>query len=121
MDQEIASQIVGLGGNTDFSLLSLFLRADFVVKSVIIILLAASVYSWALIFDKYRLFKKINVSILDFENKFWKAKSAESFDNNLPAKSNDPAVLIFRSAMNELLEKLVLNHQQYKLLELKEF
>ena len=102
MDQEIASQIVGLGGNTDFSLLSLFLRADFVVKSVIIILLAASVYSWALIFDKYRLFKKINVSILDFENKFWKAKSAESFDNNLPAKSNDPAVLIFRSAMNEL-------------------
>ena len=66
MDQEIASQIVGLGGNTDFSLLSLFLRADFVVKSVIIILLAASVYSWALIFDKYKKKKKINVSILDF-------------------------------------------------------
>ena len=102
MEQEIASQVVGLGGSTDFSLLSLFLRADFVVKSVIIILIAASIYSWALIFDKYRLFKKINSSILDFENKFWKAKSAESFDNNLPAKSNDPAVLIFRSAMNEL-------------------
>ena len=102
MEQEIASQIVGLGGSTDFSLLSLFLRADFVVKSVIILLIAASVYSWALIFDKYRLFKKINASILEFENKFWKAKSAESFDNNLPAKSNDPAILIFRSAMNEL-------------------
>ena len=102
MEQDIASQVVGLGGSTDFSLLSLFLRADFVVKSVIIILIAASIYSWALIFDKYRLFKKINVSILDFENKFWKAKSAESFDNNLPVKSNDPAVLIFRSAMNEL-------------------
>ena len=87
--------------STDFSLLSLFLRADFVVKSVIILLLAA-IYSWALIFDKYKLFKKINVSILDFENKFWKAKSAESFDNNLPAKSNDPAILILRSAMNEL-------------------
>ena len=102
MEQEIASQVVGLGGSADFSLLSLFLRADFVVKSVIIILIAASVYSWALIFDKYRLFKKINSSILDFENKFWKAKSAESFDNNLPVKSNDPAILIFRSAMNEL-------------------
>ena len=46
--------------------------------------------------------KKLTASILDFENKFWKAKSAESFDNNLPAKSNDPAILIFRSAMNEL-------------------
>ena len=102
MEQEIASQIVGLGGSTDFSLLSLFLRADFVVKSVIVILIAASIYSWALIFDKYRLFKKINYSILDFENKFWKAKSAESFDSNLPAKSNDPAILIFRSAMSEL-------------------
>ena len=102
MEQDIASQVVGLGGSADFSLLSLFLRADFVVKSVIIILIAASVYSWALIFDKYRLFKKINSSILDFENKFWKAKSAESFDNNLPVKSNDPAILIFRSAMNEL-------------------
>ena len=48
------------------------------------------------------MFKKINLSSQDFENKFWKAKSAESFDNNLPVKSNDPAVLIFRSAMNEL-------------------
>ena len=42
MEQEIASQVVGLGGSTDFSLLSLFLRADFVVKSVILILIAAS-------------------------------------------------------------------------------
>ena len=44
--------VVGLGGSTDFSLIQLFLRADFVVKSVIIILIAASVYSWALIFEK---------------------------------------------------------------------
>ena len=58
MEQEIASQVVGLGGSTDFSLLSLFLRADIVVKSVIIILIAASIFSWALIFDKYKLFKK---------------------------------------------------------------
>ena len=102
MEQEIASQVVGLGSSTDFSLLSLFLRADVVVKSVIIILIAASIYSWALIFDKYRLFKKINSSILDFENKFWKAKSAESFESNLPVKSTDPAILVFRSAMTEL-------------------
>ena len=60
MEQDIATQVVGLGGNTDFSLLSLFLRADFVVKSVIIILIACSIYSWALIFDKYKLFKRIN-------------------------------------------------------------
>ena len=64
MEQEIATQVVGLGGNSDFTLWSLFLRADFVVKSVIIILLVSSVYSWALIFDKFKLFKKINIQPL---------------------------------------------------------
>jgi biopolymer transport protein TolQ len=104
MEQDIATQIVGLGGNTDFSLWKLFLRADFVVKSVIILLLASSVYSWTLIFDKYKLFKKINISTEDFENKFWKAKSAESFNNSLPIKSDDPIVNIFKSAMTELIK-----------------
>ena len=64
MEQEIATQVVGLGGSNDFSIIQLFLRADFVVKSVIIILLVASVYSWALIFDKYRLFKRIYKSTI---------------------------------------------------------
>tara|TARA_Y100000817_G_scaffold63479_1_gene47688 strand:+ start:151 stop:831 length:681 start_codon:yes stop_codon:yes gene_type:complete len=104
METDIVSQAVGLGGNTDFSLWKLFLRADFVVKSVIIILIVSSVWSWALIFDKYKLFKKINASAEEFENKFWKAKSAESFNNTLPAKSIDPIILIFRDAMTELVK-----------------
>tara|TARA_B110001452_G_C15176343_1_gene408731 strand:- start:42 stop:722 length:681 start_codon:yes stop_codon:yes gene_type:complete len=104
MEQDIVGQVAGLGGSTDFSLLQLFVRADFVVKSVIIILLASSVYSWALIFEKYKLFKKINFSTEEFENKFWKAKSAESFNNSLPAKSDDPITNIFKSAMTELIK-----------------
>jgi len=104
MEQEIASQIVGLGGSTDFSLWKLFLRADFVVKFVIILLIASSIFSWALIFDKYKLFKRINASTEDFEKKFWKAKSAESFNNNLPANSKDPATIIFKAAMGELIK-----------------
>tara|TARA_Y100000768_G_scaffold345855_1_gene293036 strand:- start:743 stop:1423 length:681 start_codon:yes stop_codon:yes gene_type:complete len=104
MEQEIATQVAGLGGATDFSLLQLFLRADFVVKSVIIILIASSVYSWALIFEKYKLFKKINITTEEFENKFWKSKSAESFNKSLPAKSKDPVTLIFKDAMTELLQ-----------------
>ena len=104
MEQEIATQVVGLGGVNDFSLWQLFLRADFVVKAVIIILLASSVYSWALIFDKYKLFKKINRTSADFENKFWKSKSAESFSKTLPSKSDDPITQIFISAMNEVIK-----------------
>ena len=75
MEQDIATQVVGLGGATDFSLWKLFLRADFVVKSVIIILIASSVYSWAIIFDKILMFRKINKESEDFEEKFWKSKS----------------------------------------------
>ena len=104
MEQDIAAQVVGLGGATDFSLWKLFLRADWVVKSVIILLIFCSIFSWALIFDKIRLFKNINNSIEDFEKKFWKAKSAESFNNSLPVKSDDPAILIFKSAMAELIK-----------------
>ena len=59
MEAEIATQAVGLTSSTDFTFINLFLKADIVVKSVIIILIIASIYSWALIFDKYRLFKRI--------------------------------------------------------------
>jgi biopolymer transport protein TolQ len=104
MEQEVATQVVGLGGSTDFSLIQLFLRADFVVKSVIIILIAASVFSWALIFDKYRLFKRIEKSTTSFEEKFWKSKSAESFYNSHTNKDQDPMANVFQSAMNELIK-----------------
>ena len=104
MEQEVVTQVVGLGGSTDFSLIQLFLRADFVVKSVIIILIAASVFSWALIFEKYRLFKKIEKSSSNFEEKFWKSRSAENFYNNLSNKEKDPLASIFQSAMAELIK-----------------
>ena len=104
MEAEIATQAVGLGSSTDFSLINLFLRADIVVKSVIIILILASVYSWALIFDKYILFKRIHKSSSIFEDKFWNSKSAEGFYKSLPSKTKDPIANIFRSAMVELIK-----------------
>jgi len=104
MEQEVATQVVGLGGATDFSLTQLFLRADFVVKSVIIILIAASIFSWALIFEKYRLFKKIEKSTSSFEDKFWKSRSAESFYNSFTNRDKDPVANIFQSAMVELIK-----------------
>jgi len=104
MEQEVATQVVGLGGSTDFSLIQLFVRADFVVKSVIIILIAASIFSWALIFEKYRLFKRIEKSTSGFEDKFWKSRSAESFYNSFTNRDKDPVGNIFQSAMVELIK-----------------
>ena len=104
MEADITSQAVGLGSSVDFSLMSLFLRADVVVKSVIIILIAASIYSWAIIIEKFKMFKKINQSTVEFEEKFWKSKSAESFYNNLPANKDDPMSNVFRKTMQVVLK-----------------
>ena len=104
MEADITSQAVGLASNTDFSLVSLFLRADIIVKSVMIILVAFSIYSWAIIFDKIRLFRKINKSAEEFEEKFWKSKSAETFYNNLPSTTNDPMAELFKSSMQMVMK-----------------
>jgi len=104
MEADITSQAVGLASNTDFSILKLFIRADIIVKSVIIILIASSIYSWAIIFDKYKLFKNINKSSEEFEEKFWKSKSAETFYNNLPANVSDPMAKIFKSCMQTVVK-----------------
>jgi len=105
MEADISSQAVGLASSADFSLMNLFIRADIVVKTVILILIACSIYSWAVIFEKLKLFKKINKSTEEFENKFWNSKSAETFYNNLPATTEDPMALLFRDAMQNLLKR----------------
>ena len=105
MEADISTQAVGLASSADFSLMSLFIRADIIVKSVILILIACSVYSWAVIIEKFRLFKKINQSTEEFETKFWNSKSAETFYNNLPANIQDPMALVFKDAMQSLLKR----------------
>ena len=120
MEADITSQAVGLASNTDFSLWSLFLRADFVVKSVILMLIGCSVYSWAVIIEKFRLFKKINLESEEFEEKFWKSKSAETFYNSLPADIENPTALLFKDTMQSLLKaksKTNLNERMASILE----
>ena len=105
MEADISTQAVGLASNTDFSLISLFLRADIIVKTVIISLIACSIYSWSIIIEKFKLFKKIDESTELFETKFWNSKSAESFYNNLPTNLEDPMALVFKDAMQSLLKR----------------
>ena len=104
MEAEISSQAVGLTSSADFSILTLFVRADIIVKSVIVILIAASIFSWAIIIEKIRLFNKINKSSEEFEEKFWKSKSAETFYNNLPSNINDPMANVFKSTMQVVMK-----------------
>ena len=120
MEADVTSQAVGLASNTDFSLWSLFLRADFVVKSVILMLIGCSIYSWAVIIEKLRLFKKINLESEEFEEKFWKSKSAETFYNSLPDNVENPTASLFKDTMQSLLKaknKTNLNERMASILE----
>ncbi len=104
MEADISSQAVGLASSADFSLMSLFIRADIIVKSVIILLIACSIYSWAIIIEKFKLFKKINISTEEFEEKFWRSKSAETFYNSLPTNLDDPMASLFKETMQGVLK-----------------
>ena len=104
MEADITSQAVGLASSADFSLINLFIRADIIVKSVIIILIACSIYSWAIIIDKIKQFKKINILSEEFEEKFWRSKSAETFYNSLPSNVDDPMTSLFKESMQGLLK-----------------
>ena len=120
MEADITSQAVGLASNTDFSLWSLFIRADFIVKSVILMLIACSIYSWAIIIEKFRLFKKINSESDEFEERFWKSKSAETFYNSLSVNLDNPMALLFKDSMQTLLKakgKSNLNERMSSVLE----
>ena len=89
---------------TDFSLWSLFLRADIIVKSVILILILCSVYSWAIIFEKYKHFKLINETSDKFEKNFLNSSSIKELFGKVSKTSPDPMTTVFRSGATFLVE-----------------
>ena len=97
-------EAVTLGGsveNLDFSMFSLFMRADFVVKSVIIILILASIWCWAIIVEKLLVMRKLNASALKFEQLFWSGVSLDELYNRMGPQPMDPMTAVFIAAMRE--------------------
>jgi biopolymer transport protein TolQ len=87
--------------SVDFSMLSLFLRADFVVKSVIIILILASLYSWTIIVAKLIRIKQLKKLEDEFEDIFWSGNSFEDLYETLNFNKQDPKSKIFCAAIAE--------------------
>jgi len=85
----------------DFSMLSLFLRADFVVKSVIIILILASLYSWTIIVAKLIRMRQLKNLEKEFEEIFWSGNSFEDLYETLNFNKQDPKSKIFCAAIAE--------------------
>ena len=95
---------VTLGGSVaelDFSIWALFLRADIVVKLVIIVLFIASIGCWAIIFEKIASIRRLNAGANDFETAFWSGGSLNDLFDRLGGKPRDPMGAVFITAMQE--------------------
>ena len=96
-----AATLGGSVGDLDFSMLSLFMRADLVVKSVIVILLLASVWCWAIIVEKLVGMRKLNSAASKFEQVFWSGVSLDELYSRTGAQPKDPMTAVFVAAMRE--------------------
>jgi len=85
----------------DFSPWSLFWQAHFVVKLVMLGLLAASVWCWAIIVDKSLLFARAKRAMDRFEEVFWSGQSLEDLYRTISARQNTGLAAIFVAAMRE--------------------
>ncbi|QTL04952.1 protein TolQ [Aquabacter sp. L1I39] len=85
----------------DISLIGLFLQAHFVVKLVMLGLLAASVWVWAIIVDKTLLFARTRKEMDRFEQVFWSGQSLEDLYRSLAGRPNQAMAAIFVAAMRE--------------------
>jgi len=96
-----AATLGGSVANLDFSVWSLFLRADPVVKAVIILLLAASIWCWAIIMDKVMGLRRLNSRSTEFEQAFWSGNSLDDLYERIASQPRDPMSAVFVSAMRE--------------------
>ena len=97
MDESVEKKI--LEESTDFSIFSLFLQADIVVKIVILILLFSSIWSWTIIFSKYTNLKSILMETEDFEEKFYSSETLSKLSKRIGGQPTHPMEAVFFAAM----------------------
>ena len=97
MDESVEKKIIE--ESADFSIFSLFLQADIVVKIVILILLLSSIWSWTIIFSKYTNLKSILMETEDFEEKFYSSETLSKLSKRIGGQPTHPMEAVFFSAM----------------------
>ena len=88
--------------NDEFTLISLFFRADIVVKLVILILFASSIFSWTIIIHKIRLFRSLKEISKQFEDEFWSGRSIKEITSSTRELPESPIKYVFNEAVDEI-------------------
>jgi biopolymer transport protein TolQ len=85
----------------DLSLWGLFMQADIVVKFVMLLLLAASIWVWAIVFEKWLALRRVSRAADRFEDRFWSGGSLDELYEQEGAKPTNPIAAVFGAAMAE--------------------
>jgi len=85
----------------DMSFIGMFWHADPVVQMIMIMLLLASFWAWATIFDKWLTFRSIKARAIKFESDFWASEALDKFHERMKKRANHPMAVIFVAAMDE--------------------
>ena len=103
MDTTLVTAVeLGTGAVADsLSPWQLFIQADLIVKAVILVLIASSFWSWAIIFEKVTRYRRITRQAAEFENAFWSGGSLQQLFDNIQEQTNHPMSRLFESAMRE--------------------
>ncbi len=96
-----ALPLAGSAPPQDLSIVTLFLQADTIVKLVMLLLLAASLWSWAVIFDKLSRLRRLRRDAEHFEETFWSGGSLDDLYDRIGARPLDPMSAVFAAAMRE--------------------
>jgi biopolymer transport protein TolQ len=94
-----AANLAAAGAN--LSIWGLFVQADIVVKFVMLLLLAASVWVWAIVFEKWMSLRRVNRAADQFEDRFWSGGSLEDLFEQEGVKPTHPMAAVFGAAMAE--------------------
>lgn len=110
-EQAVSTAVQGIDATTlagsaagalhDLSVWGMFMQADMVVKTVMLLLLFASFWCWAIIFEKWFLFRSIKAKAQKFEGDFWASEALDKFHEKTKKRANHPMAVIFVAAMEE--------------------
>lgn len=101
MDRAVEAASIGQSFTGDMSMLGLFMQADLIVKVIMMILIFASVWSWAIIFEKKTTLKKLNGRAGRFEDSFWSGEPLERLYERVKKGKQDPLLKVFCAGMEE--------------------
>ena len=104
MDETSLAATTLTDATTETSIVALILQADLVVKLVMLLLLGASLWCWAVVFDKWRKLRSLGRLTSEFEQVFWSGAPLNSLFQSYSAEPGHPMAVMFVAAMEEWRE-----------------